>query len=90
MDVQMPVMDGLQATRQIRTMNGTVAQPWIIAMTADVLGDAINTCLTAGMNDFIGKPATLKMLADTLNAVPDNQTDAAPQASPKKDLRFAP
>jgi CheY-like chemotaxis protein len=59
-------------------------------MTADVLGDAINTCLAAGMNDFIGKPATLKMLADALNAIPDNQTDATPQASAKQNLRFAP
>ncbi|MAU00367.1 MAG: hypothetical protein CL608_24765 [Anaerolineaceae bacterium] len=90
MDVQMPVMDGLEATRQIRALNGTVAQPWIVAMTADVLDDAINSCLAAGMNDFIGKPATINMLETALEAVPDNQTDATPQASAKQNLRFAP
>jgi CheY-like chemotaxis protein len=90
MDVQMPVMDGLEATRQIRAMNGTVAQPWIVAMTADVLDDAINTCLEAGMNDFIGKPATINMLANALNAVPETKTDTTPQTSAKQNLRFAP
>lgn len=90
MDVQMPVMDGLEATRQIRAMNGTVAQPWIVAMTADVVDDAVQTCLEAGMNDFIGKPATVNMLANALNAVPETKTDTTPQTSAKQNLRFAP
>ncbi|MBK8903444.1 MAG: response regulator [Anaerolineaceae bacterium] len=85
MDVQMPVMDGLEATRQIRALNGTVAQPWIVAMTADVVDDAVKTCLEAGMNDFVGKPATINMLADALNAVPDDKADTTPQTAAKQN-----
>ncbi len=90
MDVQMPVMDGLEATRQIRALNGTVAQPWIIAMTADVVDDAINSCLKAGMNDFVSKPATLDVLEAALDAVPEKADDACDTASVNHNLRFAP
>ena len=57
MDVQMPVMDGLTATREIRALEGArgAATP-IVAMTANVLPDQIATCLAAGMDDHIGKP----------------------------------
>lgn len=57
MDVQMPVMDGLTATREIRAMEGArgVATP-IVAMTANVLPEQIATCLAAGMDDHLGKP----------------------------------
>jgi PAS domain S-box-containing protein len=54
MDVQMPVMDGLTATRRIRAENLTDAP--IIAMTANVLPDQIERCLEAGMSDHLGKP----------------------------------
>ena len=57
MDVQMPVMDGLTATREIRALEGArgAATP-IVAMTANVLPDQIATCLAAGMDDHLGKP----------------------------------
>ena len=68
MDVQMPVMDGLEATRHIRNPHSTVrnhAIP-IIAMTAHaMLGDR-EQCLEAGMNDYIAKPVTAQTLAETL------------------------
>ncbi|KAA3663856.1 MAG: response regulator [Chloroflexi bacterium] len=70
MDVHMPVMDGLEATRQIRVMTNDAAQPWIIAMTADVIDDAIKMCRDAGMNDFVSKPATIEVLTAALNSVP--------------------
>lgn len=53
MDLQMPVMDGYEATRQIRQMDDKVP---IIAVTANALGDEMSLCLEAGMNDYISKP----------------------------------
>jgi signal transduction histidine kinase/DNA-binding response OmpR family regulator len=57
MDVQMPEMDGYEATRQIRTMDvPTAATIPIIAMTANVFREDIEKCLEAGMNSHLGKP----------------------------------
>jgi CheY-like chemotaxis protein len=57
MDVQMPKMDGLEATRRIRAMNEQRLKDIpIIAMTAHVFKSDIEECLAAGMNDHIGKP----------------------------------
>ncbi len=56
MDVQMPVMNGFEATRAIRNLEGEKANTPIIAMTANVLKEEVDLCYQSGMNDFIGKP----------------------------------
>ena len=67
MDVQMPEMDGLDATRAIRPAGGP--QPAIIALTANaVVGDA-ERCRAAGMDDYLVKPVRLDALADALGRV---------------------
>ena len=68
MDVQMPVMDGLEATRQIRDPQSAVrhhAIP-IIAMTAHAMQGDRERCLEAGMNDYLSKPVSPQALAEVL------------------------
>jgi PAS domain S-box-containing protein len=56
MDLHMPEMDGISATRAIRAFAGDRSRVPIVAMTADALGGARERCLEAGMNDYISKP----------------------------------
>jgi len=65
MDVQMPVMDGLEATRRIREQVPPSALP-IIAMTAHALEQERQRCLAAGMNDHVAKPISPTILMKTL------------------------
>jgi CheY-like chemotaxis protein/HPt (histidine-containing phosphotransfer) domain-containing protein len=69
MDVQMPVMNGYEATQAIRGTNSSVcnhAVP-IIAMTAHAMQGARDKCLEAGMNDYVSKPVSSQALADVLS-----------------------
>ena len=68
MDVHMPVMDGLEASRRIRALDGARAGAPIVAMTAAVSDDDIAACLAAGMNEHIGKPIRGDRLAEVLSA----------------------
>ena len=65
MDIQMPEMDGLAATRAIRAMTDRATVP-ILAMTADALAETRQECLAAGMNGFVSKPVDPEALYETL------------------------
>ncbi len=69
MDIQMPEMDGYEATRQIRSRTTTTINPnvIIIAMTAHALKSDKDRCLAAGMNDFLIKPVRFEQLNEILN-----------------------
>lgn len=69
MDVQMPDMDGMEATRRIRTTWAQDRQPWIIAMTAHVMEGDREWCLSSGMDDYVGKPIRVNKLMDALRRV---------------------
>jgi CheY-like chemotaxis protein len=66
MDIQMPEMDGLEATRQIRTRFIPSVQPYIIAMTAAAMQLDRQKCLEVGMDDFLAKPTRLDELTQAL------------------------
>ena len=78
MDVQMPVMDGLTATRAIRALDLPRLKGLpIIAMTANVLPDQVQKCLDAGMDDHLGKPIDPARLLAVLSEWPNRAREAA-------------
>lgn len=66
MDVQMPVMDGLEATRRIRADLPAERQPRILAMTASVLTEDRHACAAAGMDGYLAKPVRRQQLVEAL------------------------
>jgi PAS domain S-box-containing protein len=78
MDVLMPEMDGLRATQAIRAVAGIEIQPRIIAMTANAMEGDRETCLRAGMNDYVSKPVRVKELVAALLRVPPSNSVPAP------------
>jgi signal transduction histidine kinase/ActR/RegA family two-component response regulator len=70
MDVQMPEMDGLEATRHIVDNVEAARRPWIVAMTANAMDGDREQCIEAGMQGYISKPIRVEELVEALLAAP--------------------
>jgi CheY-like chemotaxis protein/HPt (histidine-containing phosphotransfer) domain-containing protein len=93
MDIQMPEMDGLEATRQIRRELPKHQQPQIIAMTANALQGDREMCLAAGMDDYLSKPIRMEALVTALSkswplAVSKNPQESISSGGPASDVRL--
>jgi PAS domain S-box-containing protein len=80
MDMRMPVMDGIEATRHIRNPRSGVlnCNVPIVAMTANAMESDRQLCLAAGMNDFVAKPASIAVLRDALKRWLPSEDSAIP------------
>ena len=83
MDVEMPEMDGLEATRQIHQRWPRERRPHIVAVTANAMQGERELCLQAGMDDYLAKPIRIEELAAALTRV--RRRPDAPGASPAVD-----
>ncbi|MDT3722699.1 PAS domain S-box protein [Pseudomonas oryzihabitans] len=81
MDMQMPDIDGLEATRRIRA-DGRFRSLPILAMTANASHSDRDACLAAGMDDHVGKPIDLELLVARLQRLTGHEVSAAPLAAP--------
>ncbi|MDR3797843.1 MAG: response regulator [Terracidiphilus sp.] len=85
MDMRMPVMDGIEAARRIRSLDSAVRnhQVPIVAMTANAMESDWRSCIAVGMNDFVVKPVSVATLRDTLKKwLPTGVTAIPATASP--------
>ncbi len=78
MDMQMPVMDGLTATRHIRQLDTQSARVPIVALTANAMPGQLERCLAAGMNAYLTKPLEIGRLRETLDRFGLARQDSTP------------
>jgi CheY-like chemotaxis protein len=75
MDIQMPEMNGLDATRTIRKLEDPLAASIpIVAMTADAFSENVTECLNAGMNGHIAKPIDVKLVIKEIRRIQEGKT----------------
>ena len=82
MDVQMPEMDGLEATRQIRALPGMAGKVPIVALTASAMPEDTVACLKAGMNEVLAKPIDVTALSSVLTRFMVNEPISGDVSSP--------
>ena len=73
MDVQMPEMDGLEATRRIRASPAVTRQPWIVSLTANAMEGDREACLEAGADDYLPKPVQLASMREAVERAVQNR-----------------
>ncbi|WP_052521540.1 hybrid sensor histidine kinase/response regulator [Agreia bicolorata] len=83
MDVHMPILDGLDATRRIRSADASIAQPYIIALTAGATTRDREDCFAAGVDAYISKPFTSEDLRHAFLSVELAAVVADPQVAPE-------
>ncbi len=91
MDLNMPVMGGLEATRAIRMIEGPRKETLIMAMTASATQEAIQECMDAGMNDYISKPFVPEELEAKITKLISNSANnnvAQQNTVPAEDLKI--
>jgi CheY-like chemotaxis protein/HPt (histidine-containing phosphotransfer) domain-containing protein len=86
MDIEMPEMDGLTTTRRIRSQDGSLDYPWIIALTAYAMTGDREKCLDSGMNDYVSKPIHLQDLTETLQKAHKNLLKKLSSESKSKEI----
>ena len=100
MDVQMPKMDGLEATRRIHRRWPEGRRPYVVAATADAMREEREACLAAGMDDYLSKPIRIEELAAALSRcrphvasrspAPAGESGVGPQAPPERKSHRQP
>ncbi|GBO52573.1 hypothetical protein APA_242 [Pseudanabaena sp. lw0831] len=84
MDIQMPIMNGLNATKTIRQIPNH--QPWIIGLSANAFSESRDFALNAGMDDYLTKPLQTKSLIAALQRIPQHQLLFVDHSQPPIDL----
>jgi CheY-like chemotaxis protein len=78
MDIQMPGLDGIEATRQIRALGGARASTPVVALTANAMVEERATYMAAGMDGHVAKPIELRALAHAISRAVGRWEAAAP------------
>jgi CheY-like chemotaxis protein/HPt (histidine-containing phosphotransfer) domain-containing protein len=95
MDLQMPVMDGMTATRRIRELEAGRRRTPIVALTANAMAGQLERCMEAGMDGFLTKPIEIVRLHETLDhygfgrGTPEKTSDAAQNGAPTAPVDLA-